>query len=80
MTVISIASDKSGESRTSLALLVGAEAALDEYKVCIVDSDVNQQAAAFGEKAHVPGCRSVAALKTPRLKAFRPEGDKASSR
>jgi chromosome partitioning protein len=55
MAVISIASDKGGVSKTSLALLLGAEAALDGYKVCIIDSDINQQAAAFGEKANVPG-------------------------
>jgi chromosome partitioning protein len=55
MAVISIASDKGGVSKTSLALLIGAEAALDGYKVCILDSDINQQAAAFGKKANVPG-------------------------
>lgn len=55
MAVISIASDKGGVSKTSLALLIGAEAALDGYKVCILDSDMNQQAAAFGAKANVPG-------------------------
>jgi chromosome partitioning protein len=55
MAVISIASDKGGVSKTSLALLVGAEAALDGYRVCILDSDINQQAAAFGAKANVPG-------------------------
>ena len=55
MAVISIASDKGGVSKTSLALLLGADAALDGYKVCILDSDINQQAAAFGAKAKVPG-------------------------
>ena len=55
MAVISIASDKGGVSKTSLALLIGAEAALDDYKVCILDSDINQQAAAFGIKAKVRG-------------------------
>jgi chromosome partitioning protein len=59
MAVISIASDKGGVSKTSLALLLGAEAALDGYKVCIIDSDINQQAAAFGEKANVPGLSVV---------------------
>ena len=59
MAVISIASDKGGVSKTSLALLIGAEAALDGYKVCIIDSDINQQAAAFGEKANVPGLSVV---------------------
>ena len=55
MAVISIASDKGGVSKTSLALLLGAEAALDGYRVTILDSDINQQAAAFGIKGKVPG-------------------------
>jgi chromosome partitioning protein len=55
MAVISIASDKGGVSKTTLALLIGAEAALDGYKTCIIDSDINQQAAAFGAKGLVPG-------------------------
>jgi len=55
MAVISIASDKGGVSKTTLALLIGAEAALDGYKTCIIDSDINQQAAAFGMKGLVPG-------------------------
>jgi len=54
MAVISIASDKGGVSKTSLALLVGAETALDGYATCIIDSDINQQAAAFGAKAKIP--------------------------
>lgn len=55
MAVIAIASDKGGVSKTSLALLVGAEAALDGYRACILDFDINQQAAAFGAKGKVPG-------------------------
>ena|ERR1700712_1454179 len=55
MAVISIASDKGGVSKTSIALLVGAEAALDGYRTYILDSDINQQAAAFGDKEKVPG-------------------------
>ena len=57
MAVISIASDKGGVSKTTLALLVGAETALDGYRTCIIDSDLNQQAAAFGAKGKVPGLR-----------------------
>jgi chromosome partitioning protein len=57
MAVISIASDKGGVSKTTLALLVGAETALDGYRTCILDSDLNQQAAAFGAKGKVPGLR-----------------------
>ena len=57
MAVISIASDKGGVSKTTLALLIGAETALDGYRTCIIDSDINQQAAAFGAKGKVPGLR-----------------------
>ena len=59
MAVICIASDKGGVSKTSLALLLGAETALDGYKTCIIDSDINQQAAAFGAKAKIPGLEVV---------------------
>jgi len=59
MAVISIASDKGGVSKTTLAVLIGAEAALDGYRTCILDSDINQQAAAFGAKDKVPGLSVV---------------------
>jgi chromosome partitioning protein len=62
MAVISIASDKGGVSKTSLALLLGAEAALDGYRVTILDSDINQQAAAFGIKGKVPGLSVAGAI------------------
>jgi chromosome partitioning protein len=60
MAVISIASDKGGVSKTTLALLIGAETALDGYRTCIIDSDINQQAAAFGAKGKVPSLRVMA--------------------
>jgi chromosome partitioning protein len=59
MATISIASDKGGPGKTTLAILVGAELALDGYKVCVIDTDVNQQAAAFGEKADIKGLTVV---------------------
>jgi chromosome partitioning protein len=59
MAVISIASDKGGVSKTTFAVLIGAEAALDGYRTCILDSDINQQAAAFGAKDKVPGLTVV---------------------
>jgi chromosome partitioning protein len=55
MATISIASDKGGPGKTTTAILIGAELALDGYKTCIIDTDVNQQAAAFGDKAQIPG-------------------------
>jgi chromosome partitioning protein len=59
MATISIASDKGGPGKTTTAILLGAELALDGYTVCIIDTDVNQQAAAFGEKASIPGLKVV---------------------
>jgi len=59
MAVISIASDKGGVSKTTLAVLIGAEAALDGYRTCILDSDINQQAAEFGAKDKIPGLTVV---------------------
>lgn len=59
MATISIASDKGGPGKTTLAILIGAELALDGYKVCIIDTDMNQQAAAFGAKSEVPGLSVV---------------------
>jgi chromosome partitioning protein len=55
MAVVSIASDKGGVAKTSTALLIGSELALDGYQVSILDCDINQQAAAFGAKAKIPG-------------------------
>jgi chromosome partitioning protein len=55
MPTISIASDKGGPGKTTTAILVGAELALDGYTVAIIDTDLNQQAAAFVNKANIPG-------------------------
>jgi chromosome partitioning protein len=55
MATISIASDKGGPGKTTTAILIGADLALDGYRTCIIDTDVNQQAAAFGAKADIPG-------------------------
>jgi chromosome partitioning protein len=54
MATIAIASDKGGPGKTTTAILVGAELALDGYRTCIIDTDINQQAAAFGQKCHIP--------------------------
>lgn len=55
MAVVSIASAKGGVGKSTLALLLGAEFALDGYKVTILDCDLNQHASAFGLKAKLPG-------------------------
>jgi len=51
MAVVSIASAKGGVGKSTLAILLGAEFALDGYRVTLLDCDLNQHAAAFGLKA-----------------------------
>lgn len=55
MAVVSIASAKGGVGKSTVALLLGAEFALDGYRVTILDCDLNQHASAFGVKAKLPG-------------------------
>jgi chromosome partitioning protein len=69
MATISIASDKGGPGKTTTALLLGTELALDGYKVGLIDTDVNQQAAAFGKKANIPGLIVVGDVKEDTILA-----------
>ena len=55
MATISIASAKGGCGKTTLAILLGAELALDGYRVTLLDCDLNQHASAFGAKANLSG-------------------------
>jgi chromosome partitioning protein len=55
MATISFASAKGGCGKTTLALLVGTELALDGYRVALLDCDLNQHASAFGAKAEIQG-------------------------
>lgn len=54
MAILSIASAKGGCGKTTTAILVGAELALDGYRVALLDADLNQHAVAFGLKAKIP--------------------------
>lgn len=54
MATLSIASAKGGCGKTTVAILLGAELALDGYKVVLLDCDLNQHASAFGTKAKIP--------------------------
>jgi chromosome partitioning protein len=60
MATIAIASAKGGCGKTTLAILLAAELALDGYRVALLDSDLNQHASAFGARAHIPGLSIVA--------------------
>lgn len=54
MAVVSIASAKGGCSKTTIAILLGMEFALDGYKTAVLDCDLNQHASLFGLKAKLP--------------------------
>lgn len=51
--VVSIASAKGGCSKTTLAVGIGVELALEGYTVTVLDADLNQHASKFGEKAQI---------------------------
>lgn len=54
MAILSIASAKGGCGKTTVSILLGAELALDGYKVALLDCDLNQHASAFGSKMKLP--------------------------
>lgn len=62
MAFLSIASNKGGVGKTTLAILIGAELALDGYKVVLLDCDLNQHASAFGTKADIPGLKILPSI------------------
>jgi chromosome partitioning protein len=77
VAVVSIASAKGGVGKSTLALLLGAELALDGYQVTILDCDLNQHASAFGIKAKLPGLAILPDIgETDVLKALRTAEEK----
>jgi chromosome partitioning protein len=72
LAVVSIASAKGGCGKTSLAILLGGEFALDGYRTALLDCDLNQHATAFGLKAKLPNFSVVPDIgETEILKALR---------
>lgn len=69
MATISIASDKGGPGKTTTAILIGCELALDGYRVSLLDTDINQQAAAFGGKADIPGLTVIGDVREDNILA-----------
>lgn len=51
--VVSIASAKGGCSKTTLAVGIAVELALENYAVVVLDADLNQHATKFGDKAQL---------------------------
>jgi chromosome partitioning protein len=69
MATISIASDKGGPGKTTTAILIGCELALDGYRVSLLDTDLNQQAAVFGGKADIPGLTVIGDVREDNILA-----------
>jgi chromosome partitioning protein len=55
MATLSIASAKGGVGKTTLAIAISAELALEGYQVVLLDCDLNQHATHFGALADIPG-------------------------
>jgi chromosome partitioning protein len=53
--VVAIASAKGGVSKTTLAVALGCDLALDGLRVTILDCDLNQHASQFGRKSQLAG-------------------------
>jgi chromosome partitioning protein len=70
MATISLASVKGGVSKTSLALLLASELALDGYRVALLDADLNQQAAAFGRKSDVSNLTIIGDVREDNILAL----------
>ena len=57
--ILSIASAKGGVGKTTLAVGIGTDLALEGYRVTLIDCDANQHAVAFARKANVPRFRVI---------------------
>lgn len=72
LAVVSIASAKGGCGKTTLAILLGCEFALESYRTTLLDCDLNQHATAFGLKAKLPNFSVVPDIgETEILRALR---------
>jgi chromosome partitioning protein len=69
MATVSIASAKGGCGKTTVGILIGAELALDGYKVALLDCDLNQHASAFGKKANIPGLSIIGDVRDTNILA-----------
>jgi len=78
MATISVASDKGGPGKTTTAILIASELALDGYRVTVLDTDANQQAAAFGGKADIPGLIVVGNVREDNILAELRKAEAAS--
>lgn len=79
MNVITIASIKGGVGKTTLAILLSTELALEGYRVAMLDCDLNQHGVAFADKADIPQFTVVGDVDEnnvlPRLREARETND-----
>ena len=62
MATLCVSSTKGGCGKSTVAISVAAELALDGYRVALLDCDLNQHASLFGKIADVPGLTVVPAI------------------
>jgi chromosome partitioning protein len=62
MATLCISSAKGGCGKSTAAICLAAELALDGYRVSLLDCDLNQHATHFGEICNIPGLNVVSAV------------------
>ncbi len=62
MATLCISSTKGGVGKTTIAIALGAELAMDGYRVALLDCDLNQHATHFGKIADIPNLAVVPSI------------------
>lgn len=78
-TILAIASAKGGVGKTTLAVGLGTDLALEGHRVTVMDCDNNQHATAFARKANLPAFQVLSDLTEdtllPRIKSAAKDAD-----
>jgi chromosome partitioning protein len=78
MATVCISSAKGGCGKSTTAICITSELALDGYRVALLDCDLNQHATHFGEICNIPGLTVVPAVDERNvLSALRKAQDEA---
>lgn len=62
MATLCISSTKGGCGKSTIAICIASELALDGYRVSLLDCDLNQHATLFGQVCDIPGLAVVPAV------------------
>jgi chromosome partitioning protein len=62
MATLCISSAKGGCGKSTAAICIASELALEGYRVALLDCDLNQHATLFGQIANIPGLRVLPAI------------------